>query len=152
MITKDSVTIEDYNKFCSNLKEGCILYNIDSTNNWGDYLLVVNISAVRVSEQKTYTVLLLGLRKEKDKLVSRNTRIKLIPDYAQNIPFLKPVGYCDFKLIPALDNVKLNIGLATVYGSMDLHKFARNLSIRKPKKRKFGVDGKPIVKKAENED
>lgn len=152
MITKDSVTMDDYNRFCSSLKEGCILYNVNNTNNWGDYLLVVNISAVKVSEQKTYTVLLLGLKKEKDSLVSRNTRIKLIPDYAQNVPFLKPVGYCDFKIVPILDNVKLNVGLAAVYGSTDLHKFTKNLSIRKPKKRKFGIDGKPIVKKAENED
>ena len=152
MVTKDAVTIEDYNRFCSNLKEGCILYNVDSTNSWGDYLLVVNISAVKIDSIKTYTVLLLGLKKDKDKWVSRNTRIKLIPEYAQNIPFLKYVGKCDFSLVPVLENVSVNIGLATVYGSINLHKFAQGLSIRKPKKRKFGVDGKPMVKKAENED
>ena len=67
MVTKDAVGLEEYNRFCGNLKEGCILYNIDSTNSWGDYLLVVNISAVKVEGIKTYTVLLLGLKKDKNK-------------------------------------------------------------------------------------
>ena len=139
-----------YNDFCKNLKEGCILYNLDSTNNWGDYLLVVNISAVRIKGNLTYTALLLGLRKEKSNLVPRNTKIKLTPDYANSIPFLKYVGQCSFELIPNITDVNLDVGLAAVYGSIDLWKYREKLNIRKPKKRKYGRDGKLVVSKAEN--
>ena len=147
---ENSVEIDTYNQFCSNLCEGFILYNIDSTNLWGDYLLVADIIPVRVGGCKTYTVLLLGLKKEEGQFKSRNLRLKLTPEYAKHVPFLKYVGKCNFNLLPEMKDVSVNTGLVTVYGQTDLHKFATNLSIRKPKRHKYGKDGKPIIKPTSN--
>ena len=145
-----NTSLEEYNKFCNNLAEGCILYNIDSTNMWGDYFLVANISPVRIGEMKTYTALLLGLKKDKNRFLPVNRKIKLTPDCAGNVPFLKYVGRCKFSIIPELSEVEVNIGLATVYGQTDLRKFTEKLSIRKPKKKKYGRDGKLFVRKTGN--
>ena len=141
------VSIEGYNRFCKNLHEGYILYNIDTTNSWGDYLLVANIAKVRLGEQTTYTVMLLGLKKEKKNFVPRNIRIKLTPDCAKYIPFLKYVGKCHYRLIPDISDVEVNIGLAAVYGGVNLRKYTQKLSIRKPKKKGYWNDGRRIVKK-----
>lgn len=139
--------IGNYNKFCGNLVEGSILYNIDSTNRWGEYLLVASISVVRISGMRTYTVLLIGLTKEEGNYKPRNLCIKLTPDYAKNVPFLKYVGHCNFTLVPELSNIDINVGLVTVYGNVDLHKFAEKLSIRKPRRGKYDKDGKLVIKK-----
>lgn len=151
MTTDNNLEINEYNQFCSNLREGYVLYNIDTTNSWGDYLLVANISTIKIGEVKTYTVLLLGLRKDQSNFVPRNIRIKLTPEHAGNVPFLKYVGHCNFRLIPELEEVNINIGLATVYGTTDLHKFATNLSIRKPRKHKYANDGKLVIRNVKNE-
>ena len=140
-----------YNNFCKNLAEGYILYNVDSTNGWGEYFVVVNIATVRLQGLKTYTALLIGLKKEDGKFYPRNTRIKITPDYAKNVPFLKYVGRCRFKLIPELTDVEVNAGLVAVYGTVDLRKFNEWTPLRKPKKRKYGKDGKPIIRKVEND-
>lgn len=142
--------LKNFNKFCSNLREGTILYNIDSTNLWGDLLLVVNISTVKIDKIKTYTVLMLGLKREEGKYVPRNLRIKFTPDYASSIPFLKYVGYCKYQLVPHLEDVNVNLGLLTVYSNTDLRKFTKTSSVRKPRKRKYGNDGELIIKKANN--
>ena len=139
-----NVDLEAYNTFCKNLKEGCILYNIDSTNLWGDYLLVANISTIKVGVYKTYGVLLIGLKKEESKFVPRNLIIRLTPEYINNIPFLKYVGHCKFKLIPEIIEINVNLGLATVYSNTDLHKFAKKISVRKPKSRIYEKDGSPV--------
>lgn len=136
-----------YNTFCKNLREGCILYNVDNTNSWGDYFLVANISAVRLNNHKTYSVLLMGLKKDGDTFLPRNNKIKLTPEFADNLPFLKYIGRCHFTLRPELTDVDINLGLASMYGSTDVHKYAKKLSVRKPKKRRYGSDGKPIIKK-----
>lgn len=150
MSTKDKVSSVNYNEFCESLVEGNILYNIDSTNLWGEYLLVANITSVKVEETKTYTVLLLGLNKEEGKYLPRDLRIKLTSDYIDNIPFLKPVGYCDFKLFPELSNLNVNTGLVSIYGSVDLWKYRDKLNIKKPKRRKYDGDGKLVIKKSGN--
>lgn len=146
----NNVDLDTYNKFCSNLREGFILYNVDSTNLWGDYLLVADVIVVMVGACKTFTVLLIGLKKEEGLFKVRNLRIKLTPEHAKNIPFLKYVGYCNFNLIPEMTNVNINTGLVAVYGQADLHKFTKGLSIRKPRKQKYGNDGKLIIKPTSN--
>ena len=147
----ENMTFETYNQFCENLSEGAILYNVDNTNSWGDYLLVANKTLIKIGEIKTFTLLLLGLSKIKEKFTLRNLRIKLTPDYAASIPFLKQVGQCHFRLIPEIKDINVNKGLAVVYGNVNLWKFKQKLSIRKPKVRKYGKDGKLIIKKIENE-
>lgn len=139
-----------YNIFCKELNEGDVLYNVDSTNGWGDYLLVANIATVKLFDKKTYTVMLLGLTKNSDGFKSRNVRIKLTPDYSSNVPFLKCVGHCDFRIEPVIKNIRVNIGLATSYGTVGLKKFKDKLDLKKPKVRKYGKDGKLILQKAEN--
>lgn len=141
----------EYNQFCESISEGSILYNLDKTNGWGDYLLVANKATVKIQDLTTYTMMLLGLEKKKDKFSLRNLRIKLTPDYVKNVPFLKQVGKCRFRLIPELLEVNVNQGLAVVYGSVNLNKFKQRLGIRKPVKRKYGKDGKLIIKKVEND-
>ena len=128
-----------------------VLYNIDPTNLWGDYLLVVNVTTVRIYEHKTYTVLLLGLKKENKEFTPRNLKIKMTPEYAKNIPFLKYVGHCNFFLNPILENIEINIALTAIYSSTDLRKFNSAVDLRKPRKRKYDKDGKLVIKKAENE-
>lgn len=143
--------LSEYNTFCRNSKEGDILYNLDSTNCWGEYLLVANVSKVVIKGVATYTMLLLGLMRKEGSMVPLNIRIKLTPEYHANIPFLKYVGHCSFRLIPTIDEMDFNLGLAAVYGSTDLWKYKEKLSIRKPRRRKYGRDGKPVIKKAGNE-
>lgn len=141
------IDIGTYNDFCHSITEGSILYNIDATNLWGDYLLVVNKAVIHVNEIKTYSLLLLGLRKDGNQYVPRNLRISVTPDYAGRIPFLKQVGVCKYKLLPVLKDVDINTGLVAVYSSTDLHKYTKKLNIRKPKKKKYDKEGKPTIKK-----
>lgn len=139
-----------YNVFCQDLRAGHVLYNMDSTNLWGDYLLVANVTIIRIGDIKTYTVLLIGLKKEDGAYYPRNLSISLTPEYANRIPFLKHVGYCRFNLIPVIDDVNINTGLVAIYGNTDLHKFTTKLSIRKPRAKKYDKGGKTVIKKPSN--
>lgn len=147
---ENKIRLEDYNEFCKELREGTILYNVNSSNMWGDYLLVVSITRIRVCDVTTYTVLLLGMKKQEGKYIPRGTCISLTPESMEHISFLKHVGYCKFTLIPAISDINVSTGLATVYSQTDLRKFVTNLSIRKPRVHKYGNDGKPIIKKNGN--
>jgi hypothetical protein len=149
-MTKEKTGINEYNAFCKELRAGSILYNINSVNLWGDYLLVANVAHVRVGNAATYTVLLLGMKKVEGNYVPRNLCISLTPDNMEQIPFLKHVGYGKFTLVPMFDEINVNVGLATVYSQTDLHKFVSKLSIRKPRVHKYGKDGKPVIKKNGN--
>lgn len=143
--------IEFYNKFCKNLTEGCILYNVNKTNSWGEYLLVANITEVILSGMKTYSVLLIGLKKEDGEYLPKNLRIKITPDHYNDVHFLNYVGRCNFNLIPNIKDININKGLIAIYQDVDLRKYAKNIKIRKPKNRKYAADGKLVIRKAENE-
>lgn len=149
-MTENKTGLSEYNAFCSELRTGNILYNINSMNLWGDYLLVAHITRAKIDNVDTYTVLLLGLKKQDGKYIPRNLCISLTPDNMEQIPFLKHVGYCKFTLVPVFEEINVNVGLATVYSQTDLHKFVSKLSIRKPRTRKYGDDGKPVIKKNGN--
>ena len=75
-----SICIEEYNTFCNSIKVGSILYNINSTNYWGEYLLVADKVAIKIDNLKTYTILLLGLSKEGSNYKPRELSITLTPD------------------------------------------------------------------------
>lgn len=149
-MNSDGIEFNEYNSFCKDLREGTVLYNMVSTNQWGEYLLVANVTPIKVNDTKTYTVLLLGLKKIDGQYIPRNLSISLTPDYVSYVPFLKPIGYCKFNLIPVLEEVNIKAGLAAVYSNTDLHKFASKLSIRKPRNHKYDRDGKPVIKKPSN--
>ena len=145
-----TINYRKYNDFCRNLVEGSVLYNIDSTNLWGEYLLVVNKTTINIGNIQTYTLLLIGLKKENGKYIPRNLKISFTPEYAHRVSFLKYVGMCKFDLLPILKESNINSGLVAVYGSADLHKFAKKLNIRKPQKKKYDKEGKPIIKQLNN--
>ena len=150
MDKKSGASIRAYNKFCKELKAGNILYNLNPLNLWGDYLLVAHVAHVKFGDTDTYTALLIGVKKEDGKYIPRNLYISLTPDKMEHVPFLKYVGYAKFTLLPVFGNIDVNVGLVTVYSQTDLHKFASELSIRKPRTHKYGKDGKLVIKKTNN--
>ena len=149
-MTEKKTGIKEYNEFCKELKAGHILYNINNMNLWGDYLLVANVAHIRVGNADTYTVMLIGMKKEEGKYIPRNFCVSLTPDNMEQVPFLKHVGYGKFTLVPVFQEINVNVGLVTVYSQVDLHKFVSKLSIRKPRTHKYGKDGKPVIKKIGN--
>jgi hypothetical protein len=144
------VELDSYNNFCKKLSEGSVIYNVDTTNGWGEYLLVIDKSSICIGKTHTYSIILLGIQKERGRYLPRNLKISLTPENASNIPYLKYVGYCRYELFLVLRDVNINIGLAAAYGSTDLHKFTKNVHIRKPQIRKYNKDGKPVIKKNSN--
>lgn len=140
-----------FNDFCRGLHEGDILYNIDTTNLWGEYLLVAAKTAIDIGPYQSWFVLLMGLDKKDEKLVPANRRINLTLDKVSNTAFLKIVGRCNFSLSVLIKEYLLDKGLVKVYESTDLWKYSKKLSVRKPKHRKYGKDGKPIIKPSHNE-
>lgn len=150
MITGSKVGLKEYNEFCKNLNAGSILYNINTSNNWGEYLLVVNVDRVQCNNLTTYTVLLLGIKKEEGKYIPRDFMVSLTPDLRAHISFLKYVGYSKFSLVPVLEDIRINVGLVARFSQVDLHEYAQNLSIRKPVNRKYGKNGKLIIRKTGN--
>lgn len=146
----DKDSIGEYNKFCKNVTEGTILYNIDSTNLWGDYLLVANKCTVSFNGMTTYTLLLIGLKRKDGKMHVRDLKINLTPDYAAYIPFLKYVGKCQYLLVPELYNVDISLALVAVYENTDIWKSSHKASAKKPRRRKYDKDGKPVLKSIKN--
>lgn len=149
-MTDNKTGIEEYNAFCKGLRAGNILYNINSMSLWGEYLLVANVTHIKVGNTTTYTAMLIGLKKQDGQYVPRNLCVSLTPENMEQVPFLKHVGYGKFTLVPVFDEININVGLATVYSQTDLHKFVTKLSIRKPRVHKYGKDGKPVIKKNGN--
>jgi hypothetical protein len=150
MIAGSKVGLKEYNEFCKNLIAGSILYNINTSNNWGEYLLVVNVDRIQCNNLTTYTVLLLGIKKEEGKYIPRDFMVSLTPDLRAHISFLKYVGYSKFTLVPVLEDIRINVGLVARFSQVDLHEYAQNLSIRKPVNRKYGKNGKLIIRKTGN--
>ena len=144
------VELDSYNNFCQKLKEGSVIYNVDHTNGWGEYLLVIDKSSICVGKTRTYSLILLGIQKERGRYLPRNLKISLTPESASHIPYLKYVGYCRYELLLVLRDVNINVGLVAAYGNTDLHKFTKSMRMRKPQTRKYNKDGKPVIKKNSN--
>ena len=150
MTIGNKIGLKEYNEFCKYLKSGSILYNINTLNNWGRYLLVINVDHIKYNNFSTYTILMLGLKKEDGKYLSRNFCVSLTPEHRAQIPFLKYIGYSKYTLVPVLEDIKVNVGLVARFSQVDLHEFAQKLSIRKPRTHKYGKDGKRIIRKTSN--
>lgn len=140
-----------YNLFCKNLQEGDILYNLDNTNSWGEFFLVATKAAITIGKLKTWCLLLIGMKEKDKQFVPSNTRVHLTPDKSDNTAYLKKVGYCKFEFSVTILNDKVNRGLVVVYQETDLWKYAHKIQAKKPKKRKYERDGKPVVKPAGND-
>jgi len=142
--------MEEFNDFCSDLLVGNILYNLDNTNRWPRYLLVIDITPTMINGQPSYSILLLGLSYNKGIFEADDQCIKLTSEHAHNALFLKIVGLCKFNLKPEIIDSKVNQGLITIYNNTNLKDFIQKLNIRKPHLGKYGKDGKPIIKKTSN--
>lgn len=139
-----------YSDFCRMLKEGDILYNVNKTTKWGDYFLVAAKISTIVNKTEFFSILLLGLKNDSRSLVFAGTRVDLTPQKASFVPYLKVIGNSKFSLYPLIEEYNVNNGLAVVYKNTDLWKFSSRIPVRKPRVRKYGEDGKPIVKPTNN--
>lgn len=146
-------TISQYNDFCKEIKEGDILYNIDSTNLWGDYLVVASKAVFTLGTVKTYYMLLIGLDKESSNAFkTNNCRINLTPDKADNTSYLKRIGHCKFTVELKMDNVQTNKGLMCIYEGTDLLKYYSKIHMKKPRKKKYDRNGELTRKPLNNND
>lgn len=144
---KHSASLEEYNKFCKGLKEGDVLYNINKTNRWGEYLLVANITRIAIDNFHTYTILFLVLKRERKDFVFCNLKIRFNPEHAGNISYFKYIGHINFRLVPVFDDINVNMGLVTVYSNTDLRRYSKGLKIRKPVNRKYSKGGDFVIDK-----
>lgn len=138
--------LAEYNNFCSSLKEGDILYNLNTSNRWGSLFLVSAKITISTENADTFALLLLSLKLENDYLHTDGKRIDITPQMVYSVPFLKVVGHCEYSLIPDIDKCKINKGLLTAFQNTDI----RNMGYRKPKISKYGDDGNPIIKSTNN--
>jgi hypothetical protein len=138
-----SIPANAYNKFCSELKEGDILYNINKPNGWGEYLLVANKTCLLINDILTWTILFVGLSPEYE---DNNTRINLTPENADNISFLKKIGHCKFSMVCSIGYRSINENLLKTYKNTSLWRYAGKILFRKPKRRKYGKDGNLMVR------
>lgn len=146
----DKVSFKEYNEFCKELQEGDILYNLDYTNKWGKYLLVMCKAYIRTDKVSTYCILLTGLERDADEMKPTNKRIHFTPSMAQYVPFLKHVGHCDFFFTVNTDVKNFSERLAEKYDTSDIWEYSKKIHIRKPKKRKYDADSTLIVKDTVN--
>ena len=150
-IIKLKEKLAEFNKFCKNLNEGDILYNLGNTNNWGEYLLVAAKATVRFVGQKSYFIFLLGLKKYNGTYASNNVRINFSFDKMSNMPFLKPIGFCKYSIIPSFNSINISSGLVVMYSNVDLKKYISNHHIKKPKTGKYDTNGEKVIKQLNNE-
>jgi len=137
----------DYCAFCNTLKVGDLLYNINSANAWGEYLLVATKANVYVDCEKTPYVMLLGLQDRKGEFTFNNKRIDFTLELDNMIPFLKVVGKCKFELRPIIIKCIPIKELLALYKSIDPWKYAQKIDGRKPKTKKYEKDGTKVVKR-----
>jgi hypothetical protein len=145
-----TLSLEEYNEFCRSIIEGNILFNLNFSYWQTKFLLVTNITPVKVGDIQTYTVTMLGLEKKDKSFIPLDIRVRLSPNDTKNIPFLKIVGMCKFKLNPEMVDTKVNLGLVTVFSNIDLRQYTKKLSIRKPHESRYESNGGLTIKKSGN--
>lgn len=145
-----SEEIFNYNVFCKTIKEGDILYNMNKSNKWGELLLVAAKSAIVINDLETYSLLLLGLNSKDNLITTNGQRVDFTPQLASAIPYLRNVGHCKYEFFAEMKDFNVNFGMIVVCKDTDLKKYAMHHS-RKPRARKYGDDGKPIVKPTKND-
>lgn len=148
----DTVTkLAYFNDFCKDTKEGDVLYNLDSTNSWGRYLLVVIKSVMCIDSQRTSFLTLFGLEKDEDgKLTPKGTRIDLTFDKVSSLPYLKRIGHCKYFLTPVLVEERMNENLEKFYKATTTFHYHNVHKCPKKKIRKWDTDGRKIVKDTNN--
>ena len=143
-VKSEPTKIPSFIEFLKKISEGDILYNINPTSHWGEYLLVAAKSIFREKGYSTGFILLTGLKKDEDNFVPTTTRIYFSSSKSSYIPYLKKIGWCKFQLMPVIKEEKVNEKLTMIYKSIELKKI-KDFS-RKPKNRKYDEDGSLFVK------
>lgn len=141
---KGTSDVERFNEYCKTLHEGDILYNIDSTNLWGEYLIVLVKHQVRTENGSTWFVMLSGARREKDSFRPTSLKVYLSPDKIGSCEYLKYIGHCKVTVTPEFGMGVVNKGLVAVYKGTDLWRYSRNTHCRKVRNRKYDDRGNPI--------
>ena len=139
-----------FTAFCRERHEGEILYNLDSTNLWGEYLLIVSKIKFKVNGTTTYCLILHSVTLKDHTLIPLNRRIDFSSEMANSVPFLKPVGFCKFELNPHFTKVDINLPLIVTYKNQDIWDYTKRSKTPKPKKRTYGIDGLKIIKPTDN--
>lgn len=142
----ERLKINKFNTFCSDLRVGDVIYNIDNTNLWGDFLVVAVKAPIRYLSIKTWYILLLGVDRKEEGFESNNVRIDLTVNKAGNVDFLKVIGRCKIKLIPQIENQNIHNGLLVTYKDVGLRKYSERSKLRKPKYKKYDKNGELIVR------
>lgn len=133
--------LSSYNAFCSTLHEGDILKNLNTSNGWGEFLLVAGKSMV----SDTYSVLLMGLERNEGVFMGNGNSIYLNPDKLEHTSYLRYVGAGKFSFRPVVYDVKLDERLMNVCGRLNVRKVGR-----KPRTKKYDSAGNPIIKRTNN--
>lgn len=132
-----------YNTFCQDINEGDIIYNLNKALVPGEYLLVIS----KIAVNNTWALLMLGMSLKDNEFVSANIRFLLTADMASYVSYLKKVGHADFDVEFCLNNTSVNNNLTVAYKSIDIWKYSSRICSRKPRRKKYGKEGYPIVKK-----
>ena len=135
-----------YNRLCKQFHEADILYNLDITNMWGEYLLVAAKSIFKMDGIKFYYIMLLGLDKTEDGFKPNNLKISLAPEKLENLSYLKPIGTCKFRVVSEIESTDINTELEENYKNIDPWKYNSRLTTRKPVRRKYDSNGELVIK------
>lgn len=141
--------IKEYIEFCKNIREGDILCDVGGTNISSELLLVAGKITIIIGDIETYSLILLGMKKQNDKIVPDGKRVDITPQKVAFARFLKLVGHCEYSLVAVVDNYRVNTGLVVSYKDADMKNFSKNHS-RKPRLGRYGDDGELLVKSATN--
>lgn len=136
----------EFNEFCKQLHTGDLIYNINSSNAWGEYLMVATKANIIIGKEKSYYIMFFGLRKDGEAFSFNDKKIDFTLNLDGEIPFLKVVGKCEFELKPAIIRAFSRKELIAIYKGMDLRKYTKTANVRKARYKKY-ADGTTVIKK-----
>lgn len=140
-----------FNEFCMEHREGDILLNLSTNNLWGKYLLVTAKSLLCADTVRVGYLMLMSLeRSPSGELRPTGKRVDLTYDKADNINYLKKVGFCRYSITPTIGECRTNYSLVKRYQGMNMHKFSAKQKVRKAYRRRWGLDGEKIIKDTNN--
>lgn len=145
------IKLSTFNEFCTEHKEGDILLNLSTNNLWGKYLLVTAKSLLCADSVRVGYLMLMSLeRSPSGELKPTGKRVDLTFDKANNINYLKKVGFCRYSITPTIVECKTNFNLVKRYQGMNMAKFSAKQKSRKAYRKKWGLDGEKIIKETNN--
>lgn len=138
--------LSSYNAFCSQLHEGDILKNLNPSNNWGAFLMVVGKSSIALGEHSTYSVLLVGLEDNGEGYTGNGNSIFLTPDKLRHTEYLRYVGKGKYTLSPVVSDIEIDERMMNMSNRLNVKKWEG----RRPRTKRYDACGNPIIKKMSN--